>query len=82
MDKKNLQSALESADRIEYEIFLNELSVDTVKRISAEQQEPGWMLDHRLKSLQLFHEMKMPSRGPDLSALNFDEIVYFAKPKQ
>jgi len=40
------------------------------------------MLEHRLKSLEIFLKMPLPTRWPDLSALNFNEIVYFAKPKQ
>jgi len=82
MTNKNLQQALESSDRIAYEIFLDKLNEDTVKRISEEQNEPQRMLDHRLKSLEIFLKTPMPTRWPDLSAVKFDEIVYFAKPKQ
>lgn len=60
---------------------MNTLSEETVRAISADQDEPQWMLDHRLKCLEIFYAKAMPSRGPDLSGLNFDEIVYYAKPK-
>jgi Fe-S cluster assembly protein SufB len=39
------------------------------------------MLEHRLKSLEIFHSLPLPSRGPSLEGLSFDEIVYYAKPK-
>lgn len=39
------------------------------------------MLQHRLKSLEIFHKLPMPSFGPEISDLNFDELVYYAKPK-
>jgi len=81
MDYK-LQEAIQSADHIHYEIFLNQLNEKTVKKISQEQNEPNRMLEHRLRSLEIFQKIKMPTRWPDISALNFDEIVYFAKPKQ
>ncbi len=50
-----------------------------VRRISADKGEPDWMLEHRLRSLQIFREMPMPSWGADLSALNLDEIIYYAR---
>ncbi len=38
------------------------------------------MLEHRLKSLDIFFDEPLPSWGQDLSGLNFDEIIYYAKP--
>jgi Fe-S cluster assembly protein SufB len=55
------------------------LTEKTVREISADQNEPEWMLQHRLKSLEIFHKKPLPLWGPDLSGLNFDEIVYYAK---
>lgn len=60
--------------------MLKGLSIKTVKSISKDKNEPLWMLSHRLKSLEVFLKKKMPSFGPDLSGLNFDEIIYYAKP--
>lgn len=81
MTNSSLKHTLETPDNLEYSIFLTSLSEDTVRAISADQHEPQWMLDHRLKCLQLFYDKPLPSRGPDLSGLHFDEIVYYAKPK-
>ena len=76
----SLKSTLESSDNIKYELYLTGLTEDTVRKISAEQEEPEWMLDHRLECLKIFKNMKLPTRGPDLSGLNLDDIVYYAKP--
>jgi len=56
------------------------LSEELVRKISADKKEPDWMLDIRLKGLRLFNEKPLPTWGPDLSALNFDEIIYYASP--
>lgn len=53
-----------------------------MRAISQSQNEPDWMLQHRLKSLEIFNSMPMPSRGPSLDGLNLNEIVYYAKPSQ
>lgn len=55
------------------------LTEDLVRRISAEKEEPEWMLAHRLESLIKFQKMSLPDWGPDLSSLNLDEITYYAK---
>ncbi len=76
----SLKSTLESSDKIQYELYLTGLTEDTVRKISAEQKEPERMLAHRLKCLEIFKAMKLPKRWPDLSLLNLDDIVYYAKP--
>lgn len=58
----SLKSTLESSDNIQYELYLTGLTEETVRKISAEQKEPKWMLDHRLKSLEIFKNMKLPKR--------------------
>lgn len=78
----SLKSTLESSDKIQYELYLAGLTEDTVRKISAEQKEPERMLNHRLKCLEIFKSMKLPTRWPDLSKLNLNDIVYYAKPHQ
>ncbi|MBU1758610.1 hypothetical protein KKG31_05755 [Patescibacteria group bacterium] len=58
----NLKSVLESSDNIKYEIHLKGLTEDTVRAISADQKEPQRMLQHRLKSLEIFKKMERPNR--------------------
>ena len=48
------------------------LSPEVVKDISALKNEPGWMLQRRLKALQLFERKPMPTWGADLSEIDFD----------
>jgi len=76
----NLKSTLESSDKIKYELYLTGLTEDTVRKISAEQKEPQRMLEHRLECLKIFNNIKLPTRWPNLSKLNLNDIVYYAKP--
>jgi Fe-S cluster assembly protein SufB len=51
----------------------------TVRAISAYKGEPGWMLENRLGALRQFQAKSLPSWGPNLSAIDFDEITYFLR---
>ncbi len=51
----------------------------TIREISEIKNEPEWMLNIRLKAFHYFMKLKMPTWGPDLSAINFDEIIYYVK---
>src|SRR3989475_3985542 len=55
------------------------LKGDVARNISAKKNEPGWMLDLRLKGLQLFGRKPMPGWGSDLSGIDFDNIKYFVR---
>lgn len=50
-----------------------------IRLISSDKNEPSWMLEHRLKCLEVYNESPMPNWGPDLSKLNLDSITYYAK---
>lgn len=56
------------------------ISAQLIRDISKMKNEPEWMLEFRLKSFEQFMKMKMPRFGPDLSAIKFEDIVYYAKP--
>lgn len=58
------------------------LTEDIVREISNMKKEPKWMLDYRLKALEIFYSKPMPQWGGDLSSLNFDEITYYVKPSE
>lgn len=62
--------------------FEKGLSRKTVEQISMMKNEPGWMTDFRLRSLDLFFEKSMPRWGGDLGELNFDDITYYVKPSE
>lgn len=56
------------------------LSKELVCAISAEKQEPPWMLELRQQALDCFFSAHMPSWGPDLSKLDLSDICYYIKP--
>ena len=56
------------------------LTEDIIRDISRQKNDPDWMLDFRLKSLDVYDHTPMPTWGPDLSELNMDEIVTYVKP--
>ncbi len=58
------------------------LNENIVRQISAMKQEPDWMLEFRLKSLDHFIKRPMPSWGPDLSGLDLDHLVYYVRPAE
>jgi Fe-S cluster assembly protein SufB len=51
-----------------------------VEEISHQKNEPKWMREFRLQAYDIFISKPMPAWGPDLSRLDFDEIVYYIKP--
>ncbi len=53
---------------------------EVVRLISKDKNEPEWMLQLRLKALEIFQSMPIPTWGPDLSKLHLNEITYFGKP--
>jgi Fe-S cluster assembly protein SufB len=55
------------------------LSEEVVRDISSKKSEPQWMLDLRLKGLDLFGKKPMPNWGSDLSGIFFDTIKYFVR---
>ena len=50
-----------------------------MRDISAKKNEPEWMLQQRLKGLELFRKQPMPTWGADLSGIDFDKIRYFVR---
>lgn len=52
---------------------------EVVRRISKDKKEPKWMLQHRLESLKIFQEKETPKWGADLSSLDLDDIIYYAR---
>ena len=55
------------------------LDEDLVRKISKEKNEPDWMLEHRLQSLDIYQNSSLPHWGPDLSKLDLSNITYYAK---
>lgn len=77
----NLEEILNIQDKIVYENLKPWLSEEVIRQISFANNDPDWMLEIRLKALEVFNSTPLPTWWPDLSKLNFDEIYFFAKPK-
>ncbi len=58
------------------------LSREVVEIISRTKGEPQWLLDFRLRALEIFMKKPMPTWGADLSVIDFDKIVYYVKPTE
>lgn len=56
------------------------LRARVVKEISRRHQEPKWMLELRLRALEIFRKLPLPQWGADLSALDFSDINYYVRP--
>lgn len=68
---------------IETEIIPKGLSEDVVRLISSKKEEPGWMLEFRLKAFRHWQTMKMPKWAHlNIPEIDFQDIIYYAAPKQ
>ncbi|MFM8519233.1 MAG: Fe-S cluster assembly protein SufB [Solirubrobacterales bacterium] len=55
------------------------LTREIVEQISEYKDEPEWMREFRLKSLDYFESRPTPQWGGDLDQINFDDIHYFVR---
>ena len=56
------------------------LTPEIVRQISAEKKDPEWMLDFRLKSLDIYNQLSVPDWGPSIEGLNMDNIITYIRP--
>ena len=56
------------------------LTEDIVRQISKEKHDPAWMLEFRLKALQIYNRAAMPGWGPKLDGLHMEDIVTYVRP--
>ncbi len=56
------------------------LTPDIIKDISREKNEPEWMLEFRLKALDIYNSKPIPTWGADISGLDMDNIVTYVRP--
>ena len=55
------------------------VDAEIVNQISDIKNEPDWMREFRLKSLEIFNSKPMPEWGGDID-LDFQDIFYYLKP--
>lgn len=59
------------------------INEDIIRLISSKKNEPGWMLDWRLKAYTQWLKMEEP-RWPNVTypPINYQDIIYYAAPRQ
>ena len=57
----------------------NGLTKEIVETISKEKNDPEWMKEFRLKSLELYNSIPVPDWGPSLDGLNMDSISSYVR---
>ena len=59
------------------------LTEETIRLISEDKEEPEWMLMRRLRALEFWNEMPMPTDWPgmpDLTEVDIDQIIPYIRP--
>ena len=53
------------------------LTPEIVDKISKEKNDPEWMHELRLKSLEIYNGMKIPDWGPSIEGLDMEHIATY-----
>ena len=56
------------------------LTPDIVEKISQEKNDPEWMKEFRLKSLEIYNRLQIPNWGPSIDGLDMENIVTYVRP--
>ncbi|WP_352398295.1 Fe-S cluster assembly protein SufB [[Clostridium] aminophilum] len=56
------------------------LTPEIVRQISEEKHDPDWMLDFRLKSLEIYNRLEVPDWGPSIAGLDMENVATYVKP--
>ena len=57
------------------------LTAKTIEKISEQKNDPTWMREFRLKALEVYNKLELPTWGPNLSELDMNEIATYVRPK-
>jgi len=57
------------------------LSAEIIEKLSEEKEDPDWMREFRLKSLELYNKLSVPQWGPGIEGLNMADIATYVRPK-
>lgn len=69
-------------DKVEYSYAADVgLTPDIIREISAEKNEPEWMLEKRLEALKIYDQLDVPPWAPDISGLDMEHIETYVRPK-
>ena len=87
--KMREKSQVDDIDRSIYDIRDEEkdayrmeegLTPEIVDKLSKEKDDPVWMQQFRLQSLQIYNEMPVPNWGPSIDGLDIDHIATYVRP--
>ncbi|MFL2434860.1 Fe-S cluster assembly protein SufB [bacterium] len=68
---------------VEQEAIAPGLNEDIIRLISSKKQEPGWLLEWRLKAFDVWQTLTPPSwHNVKFPPVNFQDIIYYSAPKQ
>ena len=68
---------------IDTEVIPRGLNEEVVRLISAKKQEPGWLLDFRLKAFRYWQTLEMPHWAHlTIPPIDYQDIIYYAAPKK
>lgn len=70
---------IKNEDKFSYKVSSG-LTKEIVADISREKNDPEWMREFRLKSLETYNNISMPTWGPSLDELDMDNIVTYVRP--
>ncbi len=74
---RNIYNEAVASDSQSKEYGLNR---EIIEKISKEKDEPQWVLDIRIKALEVFFKLKNPDWGPDITYLDINNIATYVKP--
>ena len=76
------RSVYDIKDEVEFSYKADRgLTEDIIRKISAEKEEPSWMLEKRLQALRIYESLDVPPWAPDISELDMDHIDTYIRPK-
>ena len=76
------RSVYDIKDEVEFSYKADRgLTEDIIRKISAEKEEPAWMLEKRLQALRIYESLDVPPWAPDISELDMDHIDTYIRPK-
>ncbi len=76
------RSLYDFKDKVDADLILDSgLTRKIVETISEEKNDPEWMRQFRLKSLEYYNSLEIPNWGPPIDGLDMDNIVTYVRPK-
>lgn len=72
---------IKNVDEYEFKIEKG-LTAKTIEKISEQKSDPTWMREFRLKALEVYNKLELPTWGPNLSELDMNEIATYVRPKK